>query len=263
MDLETEALLGRHVKALLRKRAYNFQRDKKAWCCTTILPVLFVTMGFMLSHFAAPERNLNPITLDLSDLNPGSTGIPQFNPIPVNSPDNPYVCQPGVCSYEALVVVDDTKETYSFCGSQGHLSGDGEVWNASIPFCSIANSTRIMRLIDGLHGASVVEANVSSVLEVRHHANVENVVETSDDLRLVSLLLQSSRSLFETASNYKSSQYGAIWFTREPESLLVSNSSSNVSFATAIDFVCQRALDKGVLNYTSGESCNSLRDGYG
>jgi hypothetical protein len=168
MDLETEALFGRHVKALLRKRAYNFQRDKKAWCCTTILPVLFVTMGFMLSHFAAPERNLNPITLDLSGLNPGSTAVPQFNPIPVNSPDNPYACQPGVCSYDALVVVDDTDETYSFCGSQGYLAGYEEVSNASIPLCSIANSARIMRTIDGLHGASVVEANVSSVLEVRH-----------------------------------------------------------------------------------------------
>jgi ATP-binding cassette, subfamily A (ABC1), member 3 len=45
--------------------------------------------------------------------------------------------------------------------------------------------------------------------------------------------------------------------------LLVSNSSSNVTLATAIDFVCQRVLDKGVLNYTSEESCSSLRDGYG
>jgi ATP-binding cassette, subfamily A (ABC1), member 3 len=75
--------------------------------------------------------------------------------------------------------------------------------------------------------------------------------------------LQSSRSLFETASIYKSSQYGAIWFTREPDSLLVSNASSNVSLATAIDFVCQRSLNKGFLNYTSEESCASLRDGYG
>jgi hypothetical protein len=164
MDLETEELFGRHVAALLRKRAFNFQRDKKAWCCTTILPVLFVTLGFMLFHFIAPERNLKPITLDLSNLNTDSH--PQINPIPVNNPERPYVCQPGVCSYDSLVTVNETQETYSFCGSHGDIDGDGKELNAATSMCSLHHSASIMRTIDGFGGAVVVDANVSSVLEV-------------------------------------------------------------------------------------------------
>ena len=38
MDLENEDLFSTHLQALLRKRAANFRRDKKAWCCTTVLP---------------------------------------------------------------------------------------------------------------------------------------------------------------------------------------------------------------------------------
>lgn len=37
MDLETEGLFVRHVGALLRKRALNFKRDKKAWVSDVIL----------------------------------------------------------------------------------------------------------------------------------------------------------------------------------------------------------------------------------
>eukprot|EP00956_Cyclotella_meneghiniana_P037206 scaffold135516_cov23-Cyclotella_meneghiniana.AAC.1 len=33
-----EKVFKRHVQALFAKRAKNFKRDKKAWCCSTILP---------------------------------------------------------------------------------------------------------------------------------------------------------------------------------------------------------------------------------
>lgn len=47
MDLENEGLFVRHIGALLKKRAAFFRRDKKAWCCTTLLPSLFVFVGFL------------------------------------------------------------------------------------------------------------------------------------------------------------------------------------------------------------------------
>ncbi len=47
MDLENEGLFFRHIGALLKKRAAFFRRDKKAWCCTTLLPSLFVFVGFL------------------------------------------------------------------------------------------------------------------------------------------------------------------------------------------------------------------------
>ena len=47
MDLENDGLFLRHIGALLRKRAAFFRRDKKAWCCTTLLPSLFVFVGFL------------------------------------------------------------------------------------------------------------------------------------------------------------------------------------------------------------------------
>jgi hypothetical protein len=167
MDLETEALFGRHVTALLRKRAFNFRRDNRAWCCTTILPVLFVTIGFLAVRLASPERNLSPITLELSVFNPGISDSP-INPIPVNSPSNPFVCQPGVCSYTPLVSVEETQETYTFCGSHINVGGGpGEDDISSINVCSLFDSTAILRTIDGFQGAVIVEANVESVLEVR------------------------------------------------------------------------------------------------
>ena len=46
---EGESLFCRHIQALFYKRLLNFRRDKKAWLFTTILPSLFVLVGFLLS----------------------------------------------------------------------------------------------------------------------------------------------------------------------------------------------------------------------
>ena len=94
MDLENEALFSRHLNALFKKRALNFQRDKKAWLCTTILPIIIVTLGFIIFAVTSPNRDLSPITLELAAFNPLVTSTP-INPIPVNDPSNPYTCQPG------------------------------------------------------------------------------------------------------------------------------------------------------------------------
>jgi ATP-binding cassette, subfamily A (ABC1), member 3 len=169
MDLEKDVVFGRHVSALLKKRAVNFQRDKKAWCCTTIVPVIFVTMGFLVFKFASVERNLSPLTLDLSELNP-KVKVAPVNPIPVNSPTNPYVCQPGLCSYESLVESTVTGEKYAFCGTQGNLgaSSAGLTENQ----CTLFESADILRTLDGFQGAQTEGTNVSTILDVRCSARI-------------------------------------------------------------------------------------------
>jgi hypothetical protein len=171
MDLEKDVVFARHVSALLKKRAVNFQRDKKAWCCTTIVPVIFVTMGFLVFKFAAVERNLSPLTLDLSELNP-KVKVAPVNPIPVNSP-NPYVCQPGVCTYESLVESTITGEKYAFCGAQGNLgASSGGFFLPSTNQCTLFDSLDILRTLDGFQGAQTMETSVSTIVNVRYGARV-------------------------------------------------------------------------------------------
>ena len=94
MDLETEGLFLRHVGALFKKRAINFKRDKKAWCCTTILPSLFVLIGFLLYAFVAPTRELDALVMSLNDYNVDVTsGI--RNPIFFNRGSS-FSCQPAM-----------------------------------------------------------------------------------------------------------------------------------------------------------------------
>lgn len=164
IDLDNERLFGRHVRSLFKKRAINFQRDKKAWCCTTILPVVFSTLGFMLFYFATPDRNLSSITLDLGMLNPEILSTP-VNPISVNSPNNPFTCQPGNCAYIPIIEVAETGEIYTFCGSQANLEAPIEGSN-SIPdknLCSIAESFEILATLNDFNGAVAVEANVQNI----------------------------------------------------------------------------------------------------
>ena len=118
MDLENEGLFLRHLGGLFKKRAVNFKRDKKAWCCTTILPTLFVLGGFLIFAFAAPPRNLDPMVLDLADFNKDITADrgPR-NPVSFNSPGE-YSCRPGSCIYEVPIIQNNgTNEVYSFCGA--------------------------------------------------------------------------------------------------------------------------------------------------
>jgi ATP-binding cassette subfamily A (ABC1) protein 3 len=126
MDLETDGLFVRHVVALFRKRAVNFKRDKKAWCCTTILPTVFVLVGFLLFKFAGPQRELDPLTLTLNDLNPSSNAEPR-NPVTFSVGEE-FSCQPGTCVYEFPVIFDPTnpnpEDIYFFCGAQSYLGND-------------------------------------------------------------------------------------------------------------------------------------------
>lgn len=163
MDLDNEALFTRHLNALLKKRALNFQRDKKAWVCTTILPIVVVTLGFILFLLTSPSRNLSPITLDIAALNADVTTNP-INPIPVNSPGGAYVCQPGICTYEFSVIESSTSEAYAFCGAIGNLAlSTGTPQN-----CTVDLSTNILRTVNGVGGSEIAETAVDDILTVRN-----------------------------------------------------------------------------------------------
>jgi hypothetical protein len=162
MDLDNEVLFSHHLNALFRKRALIFQRDKKAWLCTTILPILVVTLGFILFLVTSPDRDLTPITLDLSSLNADVT-TPPINPIPVNNANNPYTCQPGVCSYYPYVQESLTSEVYTFCGSQALLGYSLDGTSSGSPDCTIDVSNEILRTLDGYQGVETIETEVGTI----------------------------------------------------------------------------------------------------
>jgi hypothetical protein len=157
MDLENDGLFVRHVGALFRKRAVNFKRDKKAWCCSTILPTLFVFVGFIIFTFAGLPTSFEPLTLDLDDLNVNVKQEPR-NPIPFSSGDM-YSCQPGKCIYDVPFVESNvTGESYAYCGLQSYLGPETS--------CSIENYEPIMARITEA-GAKPVGDAVENVTEVR------------------------------------------------------------------------------------------------
>lgn len=160
MDLEKEVLFRRHLGALFRKRATNFRRDRKAWVCTTIVPGIFVLVGFLLFRFASPARNLPALTLSFEDYN---SGLPEpRNLVTFNNPGNSYTCQPGTCAYsqeDPVMSSPATNERYFFCGSQARLSQPADK-------CSINESEKITeRITEG--EAQAMGTTASNILSVR------------------------------------------------------------------------------------------------
>jgi hypothetical protein len=191
MELENDGLVVRHIGALFKKRALNFKRDKKvrfiplssvscllrlilpkilstplyhstqAWCCTTILPSLFVFIGFLLFRVISPNRNLDALELNLNDYNSKAT-VPEDqprNPIPFNSPSESYPCQPGVCFYKyPLVYEEETDELYFYCGIQSTLEDPDAT-------CSIEVSEAITSQITaaGAGAEALIATDVQSV----------------------------------------------------------------------------------------------------
>jgi len=137
------------------------QRDKKAWCCTTVLPSLFVLAGLLLLEFISPQRNLSPLDLKSSfntDFNAMiETGI--RNPIPYNTPGF-FSCNPGYCTQSpSFFSINETGETYSFCGAPVLSDSPGEN-------CSISDSDQIVSRINEA-GADEVGGDVTTINEVR------------------------------------------------------------------------------------------------
>lgn len=168
MNLEKEGLFFRHLGALFKKRAANFKRDKKAWVCTTIIPSVFVLIGFVVYLLASRKRSLAPLTLQLEDYNIDVKQEP-INPIPFNSPDQPYTCEPAQCMYLPVVSSPATDESYVYCGTLGSLNL-GTLLNGNFSAaaynCSIAESSSILAEIDNYQGAQPLPTDTSYVLAV-------------------------------------------------------------------------------------------------
>jgi ATP-binding cassette, subfamily A (ABC1), member 3 len=163
MELEAKGLFARHVVALLKKRGSYFRRDKKAWMCTTIVPSLFVLVGFVVFAFAVPNRDLPPLTLKLEDYNPHF----EFTPIAFNNPDNPFRCQPGACSHrEPFNDIELTNETYVYCGYEGKLGASSKGYTPTSSACSVSDSVEVMSSISSA-SALVGDIGVHNVTEVR------------------------------------------------------------------------------------------------
>jgi hypothetical protein len=159
MDLDNEGLFGTHMQALLKKRAANFKRDKRAWCCTTILPSIFVLVGLLVLKYAGRTGNLEALPLDLEDYNIGIDS--NRNPIPFNNP-GVFSCAPGKCSYDETRYIDeDTGEEYSFCGGPALNQEVGAEYFS----CSIADSDDIISAVTEA-GAVPYGGDVSDIYEV-------------------------------------------------------------------------------------------------
>ena len=152
-------LAFQHLRALLQKRLITFKRDKKAWCFTTLLPVVFVLVGFLALKYASPSKNLELLSLELDAYNLGFEGASEArNPIPYNAPGSYFKCQPGWCSYQAPIIQNhDTEELYFFCGAQSYL--------LSQPNCSIDMSREITDRISEA-GAAALKLSIHDISQV-------------------------------------------------------------------------------------------------
>ena len=167
IDSATDSLFFRHLGTLLKKRALYFRRDKKAWICTTIVPSIFVLIGLVVFVSFAASRDLSPLELDIQDYN-----AVLGNTIPFNTPDSPFRCQTGFCTYPQPYVQDQlTGELYVWCGFESRIgitqnSEGGYNYELSEDTCSILDSRDIMNSVVTDH-VSTEEAGVRSISEVR------------------------------------------------------------------------------------------------
>lgn len=164
MDYDKDDLLLTHIRALWIKRAANFRRDKKAWCCTSILPSLFVLMGLLVFKFASSDPEFQPLKLSLDDYNEGISDSEIRNPVTVNSVSNTFECQPGFCAYSlgnTPLLYEQSNEFFTLCGLQAAVNPDIDTTLS----CSLDEGTPFMQNIDEF-GTEIVESNATGVSEV-------------------------------------------------------------------------------------------------
>lgn len=233
MDLANEGLFGTHVGALIRKRAANFKRDRKAWCCTTILPSVFVLIGLLLLKFVSPGRNLEPLELTLDDYN-SDVSSDIRNPIPYNDPGSSFTCNPGTCIFSmSSVDLSTTDENYFFCG--------GPALANSRQTCTITDSESVFTEIDN-YGATLEGGDVDTIAG-------------------------SSVFILNQSNAFAASQYGGVFMTYDQYSTtqegLFSNSTDNnteeVSFAESVGDACLENAD----DYLADSECALYGTGIG
>jgi hypothetical protein len=231
-ELENDGLFSRHVSALFKKRAMNFKRDKKAWCCTTILPSVFVLIGFLLGTFVTTQRDLDALVMNLDDYN-GQVPSGQNNPIAFNSGKN-FSCDTGRCIYDIPVVASDsTNELYYFCGTQSYI-GNGTV-------CSL----------------TPYEDTISQLTQAGAEPNGASVMDVNE----------SSRILSETAYDYAASQYGGIFYQHDSTSLILDDQNSSpiyelYSVGSPLDGIDMETIGP-LLDGIDMETIGPLLEGFG
>lgn len=162
-NIETERYFTRHVIALMKKRGLNFRRDRKAWICTTIVPSVFVFVGFLIVSLTAPELNMRPLVLDPSEYN-SDIGL---NQIAFNSPDNPFTCQPGLCSHRQPYYEDAIlNETYAFCGYQVKLGISPNGFTPTNQTCTVTDTSSVMSTVESRNFIAS-ESDTTNIEEVR------------------------------------------------------------------------------------------------
>ena len=211
MNLNSKGLFVRHVRSLFRKRALNFKRDKKAWVCSTLLPSLFVLIGFLMYKLITDFRSMEALELSMNSFNPSISSQPR-NPIPFNEPGTTFTCQPGVCmvlfngtlSVAMMTGNFNESDLYSFCGVG--LRGNFES-------CSISESSNIL---DGIT-----------------EAGAGGVPQNNTDVGT------SSVNIFQSSTIYAGSQFGALQFTHDRESEVEGQNYSSLVIGNCTDSVAQ------------------------
>lgn len=225
MDLDNDVRFSTHLVALFRKRAANFRRDKKAWCCTVIMPSIFVMLGLFLFKFGPNGDSLGTVSLSLDAFNTNFGGTPK-NPIIFNSAGVDYTCQPGSCALGYEDVNNPlTEENYFFCGEVARLEGRS---------CSISESNEVLGRLDDFQGASAVDTVASNVTE-------------------------ASSAIFESADVFQASMYGSVFFHHETSSSM----DNGQSYGEAAVAQCLNV--SSTANYIDSETdCEQYRGfGYG
>jgi ATP-binding cassette subfamily A (ABC1) protein 1 len=183
-------LFRTHVRALFHKRALNFKRDKKAWICSTILPILFSLFGFITVTLIIPSKNMELLELRMSDYNPDHPRSQKRFPVPVGN-STLFPCQPASC-------ISEYDKYNNYCGAFASL-------NDSAAFCT---DPGIAGFIDALQssGKYPFDQDVSSVLDAS-----ETLFDNYEMFDLGSII-----------------QYGAVYFTHALNSLIRSTSVSYI-----------------------------------
>jgi ABC-type multidrug transport system ATPase subunit len=205
-DFGNERYFRRHVIALMTKRGLNFRRDRKAWICTTIVPSVFVFVGFLIVALTAPELHMPPLVLDPSAYN-SDIGL---NQIAFNNPDNPFTCQPGLCSHrQPYNENEEMNEAYTFCGYQAKLGISKKGFSPTNQTCTVADSSSVMSAIE-TRNIIASEADITSVEEVCiicvpgniHFVDISHFLEFSFNLGVEHVEQhQKSTSIFNIRCN--------------------------------------------------------------
>jgi ATP-binding cassette, subfamily A (ABC1), member 3 len=157
-DLKWSKLVFYHIRALFKKRAASFRRDKKAWCCTTILPSVFVLLGFLAFNFAPSERNMETLVLSWDDYDT-DIDTRAGNPLVFNAPDTVFECQPAGCSYSfGGSPIVTSVDRYHLCGHQAFTGAPNE--------CTIVDSESVMTTLGGPDGIAPTPVISSSIVSV-------------------------------------------------------------------------------------------------